>query len=276
MAFMTRGLSLNLNIAKFATKTPHIAQLNNKYTEKILLATQFLAINNTFNTRYATYNNNYIFKKEQYRAVKFYSTETKTETKESETKETPTTETKQNETQEVEINTQPPKEEVPKVDPKDAEISELKTRLLYALAEKENLRKLAKVDVENAKSYGVSKFALEILEVTDNLTRALQTVPATQKNESKVLENFYEGVEMTNRILHKTLTNYNIKPFHPIGEKFNPNTMEAVLNMPGDDSNHNTAGIVVKDGYHIGERLLRPAQVGVFKKAITNGLQLQR
>jgi molecular chaperone GrpE len=148
----------------------------------------------------------------------------------------------------------------------EAEKAELKDRLLRALAEMENLRRRTEKDVADARAYAVSRFARDMLDVTDNLNRALaflpQEVRAVAEGPAKSL---IEGVELTERDLLKKLETHGVKRIEPIGQKFDPNLHQAMFEVPDETKPHGTVTQVVQTGYVIGDRVLRPALVGVSK-----------
>jgi molecular chaperone GrpE len=146
------------------------------------------------------------------------------------------------------------------------EASEARDKMLRTLAEMENLRKRTRKEVEDARAYGITGFARDILDIADNLQRALDAVPAEMKaNADPGLKAFIEGVELTERSLLNTLEKNGVKKFDPSGEKFDPNFQQAMYEVPDPSVPSGTVVQVVQAGYMIGERVLRPALVGVSK-----------
>ncbi len=143
----------------------------------------------------------------------------------------------------------------------EAERDNYKDRLMRALADAENTRKRGERDRRDAEVYGGSRLARDLLSVYDNLTRALETVDDAQRESSKAL---IEGIELTRRELLNTFTKHKIERVAPeIGEKFDPQIHQAMFEAPVPDI---AAGHIIQmmgEGFVIGERLLRPAQVGV-------------
>lgn len=140
----------------------------------------------------------------------------------------------------------------------------LKDRLLRALSDGENLRRRSQREKEDAAKYAISAFARDLLEVSDNLTRALSAVqPEDLAAGDQHLRTLFEGVELTEKGLQTAYERHNIQMIHPKGEKFDPNFHQAVAEIPGTDSPHGTVVDVMQTGYLIGERLLRPAMVTV-------------
>ena len=149
-----------------------------------------------------------------------------------------------------------------------AENSELKDRHLRALAEMENLRRRTEREVADARAYGVTSFARDMLTVADNLARALQAVPVEARVlGDAALKALIEGVELTERDLHAALGRYGVTKLSPEGEKFDPNFHQAMFEMPHESVPAGAVAQVVQSGWKIGERVLRPALVGVSKGA---------
>ncbi|MEM7289861.1 MAG: nucleotide exchange factor GrpE [Pseudomonadota bacterium] len=146
----------------------------------------------------------------------------------------------------------------------EEEIKELKDRMLRTAAEMENLRRRTQKDVADARDFSISKFARDVLGVADNLRRALEHVPDEEKDQPG-LKSLAEGVEMTERELLSALEKNGVKKVDPKGEKFNPNFHQAMFEVPNTEVPNNTVVQVVQVGYVIGERVLRPAMVGVSK-----------
>ena len=144
-----------------------------------------------------------------------------------------------------------------------AENEELKDRALRVAAEMENLRRRTARDVQDARAYAVSNFARDMLSVSDNLQRALDAIPAEAKAENPGLKALAEGVEMTERAMLSALERHGVKKLVPEGEKFDPNFHQAMFEIPNPDVPASTVLQVVQPGYSIGERVLRPAMVGV-------------
>jgi len=146
------------------------------------------------------------------------------------------------------------------------EAAEARDKMLRTLAEMENLRKRTSREVADARIYGITGFARDILDIADNLQRALDAVPAEMKESADpALKAFIEGVELTERSLLNTLEKNGVKKFDPSGEKFNPNFQQAMYEVPDTSVPSGTVVQVVQAGYTIGERVLRPALVGVSK-----------
>ncbi|MGG7518957.1 nucleotide exchange factor GrpE [Allorhizobium undicola] len=147
-----------------------------------------------------------------------------------------------------------------------AENSELRDRFLRLAADMDNLRRRTERDVKDAKSYAVTGFARDMLAVSDNLRRAIEAVPAEARAAAEAgLASLIEGVEMTERAMLSTLERHGVKKIEPEGQRFDPNFHQAMFEVPNPNVPNNTVVQVVQAGYTIGERVLRPAMVGVAK-----------
>jgi molecular chaperone GrpE len=146
------------------------------------------------------------------------------------------------------------------------EVADSRDKMLRTLAEMENLRQRTRREVADAKIYGITGFARDILDIADNLQRALDAVPAEAKAAADPgLKALMDGVELTERSLLNTLEKNGVKKFDPSGERFDPNFQQAMYEVPDPSVPAGTVVQVVQAGYMIGERVLRPALVGVSK-----------
>jgi molecular chaperone GrpE len=146
------------------------------------------------------------------------------------------------------------------------EVAEARDRMLRTLAEMENLRKRTAKEVADSKLYGVTGFARDVLDIADNLQRALDAVPAEARAAADAgLASLIEGVELTERSLLSALEKHGVKKFDPLGQKFDPNFQQAMFEVPDASVPAGTVVQVMQAGYTIGERVLRPALVGVAK-----------
>ncbi|WP_420135433.1 nucleotide exchange factor GrpE [Rhodopseudomonas sp.] len=146
------------------------------------------------------------------------------------------------------------------------EAAEARDKMLRTLAEMENLRRRTQKEVADARTYGVTAFARDVLEIADNLQRALDAVPAEARaNADAGLKALIEGVELTERSLLNALEKNGVKKFDPQGQKFDPNFQQAMYEVPDPSVPAGTVVQVVQAGFMIGERVLRPALVGVAK-----------
>jgi molecular chaperone GrpE len=144
------------------------------------------------------------------------------------------------------------------------ENEELKDRALRAAADMENLRRRTARDVHDARSYAIAAFARDMLAVSDDLGRALQAIPAEARAAGDAgFKALIDGVEITERAMLSALERHGVRKLAPEGEKFDPNFHQAMFEVPNPDVAAGTVVQVVQPGYSIGERVLRPAMVGV-------------
>jgi molecular chaperone GrpE len=147
-----------------------------------------------------------------------------------------------------------------------AENTELRDRYLRLAAEMDNLRRRTEREVKDAKSYSVAGFARDMLAVSDNLRRAIDAIPPEVKAAADAgLTTLIEGVEMTERSMLSALERHGVRKLEPVGQKFDPNFHQAMFEVPNTEVPNNTVVQVVQAGFSIGERVLRPAMVGVAK-----------
>ena len=130
----------------------------------------------------------------------------------------------------------------------------------------ENLRRRTTREIADTRAYGISAFARDILAVADNMDRALQALDVELREKADAgIKALLDGVELTERELHKALEKHGVKKFEPVGEKFDPNLHQAMFEIPDPTLPAGTVAQVVQPGYMIGERMLRPALVGIAK-----------
>ncbi|MGH6842805.1 MAG: nucleotide exchange factor GrpE, partial [Methylocella sp.] len=111
----------------------------------------------------------------------------------------------------------------------------LKDKALRALAEMENQRRRAEREVADAKTYGVTSFALDMLTFADNLRRAVESLPPDASEPAgAAMKTLIEGVELTERDFLSRLGKYGVKKLEPLGAKFDPNLHEALFEVPDD------------------------------------------
>ncbi len=147
-----------------------------------------------------------------------------------------------------------------------AEKDDLQNKLLRTAAEMENLRKRTRKEIADARDFSIASFARDLLGVSDNLRRAIDAVPAEEAEaDTSGLKNLMEGVSMTERELLSALEKHKVRKMSPKGERFDPNFHQAMFEIPNKDIPNNIVVEVVQEGYVIGERMLRPAMVGVSK-----------
>lgn len=146
------------------------------------------------------------------------------------------------------------------------DVAELRDRLLRSAAEMENLRKRTEREVADTRSYAIAGFARDMLTATDSLSRALLTLPHEAREAADATTKLLiEGIEMTEREMQRLLAKHGVKPIEAEGQKFDPHKHQAMFEVPDPTRPEGTVVQVVQAGFAIGERVLRPAMVGVAK-----------
>jgi molecular chaperone GrpE len=146
------------------------------------------------------------------------------------------------------------------------EVADLKDRLLRTLAEMENLRRRTEREVVDARAYGVTSFARDILAVADNMERAMKALDDEIREKADAgVKALLDGVELTERELINVMDKHGVRKVEPKGQKFDPNLHQAMFELPDSSVPAGTIVQVMQPGYTIGERVLRPALVGVAK-----------
>ena len=145
-----------------------------------------------------------------------------------------------------------------------AELDTLRDDRLRALADAQNTRRRAEKEVADARAYSVSSFAKDMLDVADNLSRALAAIePSQLENASDALKNLVEGIAMTEKSLLSKMERHGVKMLDPApGDVFDPNRHQAVAQIPSDQPSGKIAS-VMQTGFVIGDRTLRAAMVAV-------------
>ncbi|KAI0664611.1 GrpE-domain-containing protein [Cubamyces menziesii] len=188
------------------------------------------------------------------------------------------------ETQEKDqVDVSPESELLNKLKAEEGKVADCMSRLRYLQADYLNLQRNAAREKEQARDFAISKFAKDLLETVDVLSMALKSVPqeivnpsqessnatsspsssSEQKSPEAYLKELYEGVESTQRLLLNTLFKHHVKPYDPVGEKFDPNLHEALFQVPMPGKEPGTVFVTQKIGFMIKDRVLRAAQVGV-------------
>ena len=146
------------------------------------------------------------------------------------------------------------------------ENADLKDRVLRLAAEMDNLRKRMEREIADTRAYAITKFARDMLTATDSLSRALIVLPAeTRDTADGPLKSLIEGIELTEREMQRLLAVHGVKPIEAEGQKFDPHKHQAMFEVPDPTRPEGTVVQVVQTGYAIGDRVLRPAMVGVAK-----------
>lgn len=147
----------------------------------------------------------------------------------------------------------------------EAQLAEAKQAMLYARAETENVRRRAEREAADARAYASTGFARDILSVADNLARGLAAIPAELRDDEK-MKGLVTGLEATGRELDSVFTRHGITRIEAMGATLDPNKHQAMMEVPSD-AEPGTIVTEMQAGYMIKDRLLRPALVGVAKRA---------
>ena len=164
------------------------------------------------------------------------------------------------------------KDETPEAtDTADAKIAALEEAIaavqqdvLYAQAETQNVRRRMEKEAQDARAYAATGFARDVLSVSDNLSRALEAIPAEMR-DSEAMKPLVIGLEATGRELDSVFTKNGITRIAAIGMPLDPNQHQAMVEIPSADAAPGTIIAEMQAGYMIKDRLLRPALVGVAK-----------
>ena len=147
-----------------------------------------------------------------------------------------------------------------------AENAELKDRVLRIAAEMENLRKRMERELADTRAYAITKFARDMLTATDSLSRAMLVLPPEARDTADgPMKSLIEGIELTEREMQRLLAVHGVKPIEAEGQKFDPHKHQAMFEVPDPTKPEGTVVQVVQQGFAIGDRVLRPAMVGVAK-----------
>ncbi|HZV19549.1 MAG TPA: nucleotide exchange factor GrpE [Sphingobium sp.] len=148
----------------------------------------------------------------------------------------------------------------------EEELAAAKQETLYALADTQNVRRRLEKDLADTRAYAATGFARDILSVADNLARALDSIPADQR-DVEPMKSLVLGIEATAKELESVFRNNGIEKFTSLGEPLDPNRHQAMVEIPSADAEPGTIVQEMQAGYMIKDRLLRPALVGVAKAA---------
>jgi len=143
------------------------------------------------------------------------------------------------------------------------EAADFKDKYMRALAENENIMKRNQKFLADAKLYAVQSFSKDLLDISDVLEKATESVSQDELKANKELNDLYQGLTMTYTELHKVFVKHGLEKEDPLGQKFDPNFHEAVFQMPDPQKEKGSVAVVQKVGYRLHGRTLRPAIVGV-------------
>jgi molecular chaperone GrpE len=145
-------------------------------------------------------------------------------------------------------------------------LEEANSKALYAAAEVQNVRRRLEAEKQQAASYASASFARDMLAIKDHLDRALAAVTEELRRD-KVASNFLAGIESTSRELEAVFARNGVERIKALGEALDPHKHQAMMEIPSDDAEPGTIVEEMQAGYMLKDRLLRPALVGVAKKA---------
>ena len=149
----------------------------------------------------------------------------------------------------------------------EEKLKEAENQILLSLADNDNLRKRFDREKEDLSNYVISSFAKEILSVLDNLERALKSIDLDElKKSDQNISQFVEGIELTEKQIITVFEKFKIEKINSLDQNFDPNLHQAMFEVENPDKQPGIITEVVQEGYRIGDRLLRPAMVGVVKK----------
>ncbi|CAJ1975411.1 unnamed protein product [Sphenostylis stenocarpa] len=162
---------------------------------------------------------------------------------------------------------------------KHKEIEKMQDKVLRTYAEMENVMDRTRREAENSKKFAIQNFAKSLLDVADNLGRAASVVknsfskiesPKESSEASELLKTLLEGVEMTEKQLAEVLKKFGVEKYDPTNEPFDPHMHNAIFQIPDASKAPGTVGVVLKPGYMLYDRVLRPAEVGVTQEVDDN------
>lgn len=145
-------------------------------------------------------------------------------------------------------------------------------RYLRAVADLENFRKRSVRDKDELRQFANSGLMEDLIPVLDNLGLGLAAARTQQADGQSVAD----GVTLVLDQLKSTLTRHGLKEVNPAGEIFDPNQQECISHQPSDEFASEMVMQVVRLGYTLNGRLLRPASVIVSSGPIagaTTGVQ---
>ncbi|HWL75243.1 MAG TPA: nucleotide exchange factor GrpE [Burkholderiaceae bacterium] len=142
------------------------------------------------------------------------------------------------------------------------EVRQLQDRLLRTQAELDNFRKRSRRELEDERRYAELPLLRDLLPVVDNVTRAIE---AAQKNADAA--SLLEGFRMVSQQLGSVLERHHCKPIKALHEPFDPHLHEAIMQQPSNELPENSVLMVTQEGYQVHDRVIRPSQVIVSKKA---------
>ena len=172
----------------------------------------------------------------------------------------------ENKDKKIDENDELDKEEKKELSIED-KLKESEDKVLRSLAEIENQRRRFEKEIKEAFEYGGFNFAKETLSILDNLQRALNSIKTDElKDNDENISKFVEGIQLTEKQIITIFEKFKIEQIKSLDTNFDPNLHQAMFEVESEDKEPGTVVEVVQEGYKIGDRLLRPALVGVSKK----------
>ena len=147
----------------------------------------------------------------------------------------------------------------------EMQVAEFRDKLLRTVAEGENIRKRNERQLEDTRKYAISNFAKDLLNVSDNLRRAIEAVPDADGPDNELVRTLCAGVEAVERDLLGAFEKHGIVKISPLNDRFDPNFHQAMFEVPDTGKPAGTVVQMLQPGYLLQDRLLRPAMVGVAK-----------
>lgn len=141
--------------------------------------------------------------------------------------------------------------------------ADFKDKYVRSLAENENILRRNQKLLTDAKLFAIQGFSKDLLEISDILEKATESVDEEQMKTNDALRDLVQGLNMTNVELHKVFAKHGLEKLDPLGKKFDPNFHEALFQIPDPGKEKGTVAVVQKVGYRIHGRTLRAALVGV-------------
>jgi molecular chaperone GrpE len=151
-----------------------------------------------------------------------------------------------------------------KISELEKKFSDLNEKLLRSLAEAENIRRRGKEENEKTAKYAIVNFANDLVVVVENFFMASENSPREEIAKNPIIQNYAKAMEMTQSELLKILEKNNIKRIFPLNQIFDHNLHEAIVHLESELA-EGTVVQVIQAGYSIGDRLIKPAMVGVAK-----------
>lgn len=146
----------------------------------------------------------------------------------------------------------------------EEELATARQETLYAVADTQNVRRRLEKELSDARTYAATSFSRDVLSVADNLSRALEAIPAELREDDKG-KALITGLEVTAKELESVFRKHGVEKFVSVGEALDPNKHQAMVEIPSADAEPGTIVHEMQAGYMIKDRLLRPALVGVAK-----------